>query len=94
MAAGCLALAPNIYLDRHNRAKIYLAVCNTHTNAQDDTPYYKYASPSIYEDYEYKLCCNRTIVADRTIPNNNQFGFSINEEERTANLIDVAVPLP
>jgi len=88
-------LAPTEYVKRHNGlAKVFhqkLAEAAEMTN--DKSPYYKYTPANIWENENFKLYWNRSILTDKTIPFNQPDITFMNKKTKNNFLIDTAVPV-
>jgi len=56
------------------------------------TPYYKYTPANVLENENFKLCWNRSIFTDKTIPFNRPDITFMYKKTKNTFLIDIAVP--
>lgn len=94
--SGCSFLANNAYLGRHNQvAKLIhreLALKYKLIREETTPPYYKYNPEPVLETREYILYWDRPVITDRTIDHNRPDIILIDKKEKTANIIDIAIP--
>ena len=57
-----------------------------------DDKRYKYAPANVLENENFKLCWNRSILTDKTIPFNRHDITFMNKKTKNTFLIDIAVP--
>ena len=95
--AGCPALANTAYLGRHNQlAKLIhqeLGFKYELLDRKTTPPYYKYNPQPVVERGNFILYWDRPIVTDQTIDYNRPDILLINQGEKTATLVEIAVPL-
>ncbi|KAI5753628.1 hypothetical protein M8J77_001970 [Diaphorina citri] len=82
------------YLHRHNQvaAIIHQNICSNLKLIDEKTPYYKYEPPPVIETAKYTVYYDRTIMTDKTIPNNRPDIVVHDKERRMALLVDIAIP--
>jgi len=70
--AACEQLAPTEYVKRHDGlAKIiHQKLAEAAELIDDKSPYYKYTPASVWENGNFKLYRNRSILTDKTVPFN------------------------
>jgi len=70
ITAACKQLAPTEYVKRHEElAKvIHQKLAEAAKLLEDKCPYYKYTPANVLENANFKLCWNRSILTDKTIP--------------------------
>ena len=87
ITAACEQLAPTEYVKRHDGlAKVI------HQNLAEVAEYYKYTPAIVLENDNFKLCWNRSILTDKTIPFNRPDITFMNNKTKNTFLIDIAVP--
>ena len=95
--AGCPALANTAYLGRHNQlAQLIhqeLGFKYVLLDRKTTPPYYKYNPQPVVERGNVILYWDRPIVTDQTIDYNRPGILLINQDEKTATLVEIAVPL-
>lgn len=96
LISGCSSLAPKQYLDRHNRVAgiIHKELRKKYMAYEDPAPYYQYEPPPVTEDLNVRLYWNRKIITDKPITNNIPDIVLTVKDQKTAYIIDIAVPLP
>ncbi|KAL1454809.1 hypothetical protein WDU94_008943 [Cyamophila willieti] len=95
IVGGCPELANNVYLGRHNQvAKII------HQNIAQDlnllknfTPFYKYTPENILENKDTVIYWDVPILTDRSIAHNRPDIIVIDKRNKSATIIDIAIPL-
>jgi len=93
ITAACEQLALTEYVKRHyGLAKIIRQKLAEAAELIDDkSPYYRYTRTNVLENENFKLCWNRSILTDKTIPfNRPDITFMIKKTKNTF-LIDIAV---
>ena len=58
----------------------------------DKSPCYKYTPANVMENENFKLCWNRSILTDKTVPFNRPDITFMNKKTKNTFLIDTAVP--
>lgn len=58
----------------------------------NDAPYYIFKPPPVYENDNWKVYWDKTIVTDTTITHNRPDITVINKVQKTVRLIDIAIP--
>jgi len=94
--AGCPALSESAYLGRHNQVAklVHQHLALTHELIDKNTPpFYKYSPQEVLESTNHLLYWDRPILTDKTIDFNRPDLILINKKEKSAIIIDVAVPL-
>lgn len=88
VTSGCEALAGTDYLQRHDQvAKIVHEELSIVCGLVDTrTPYYK------YENAEFYLLFNRTVLTDRTVDHNRPDLVFHRKKDNVAFIIDIAIP--
>jgi hypothetical protein len=96
IVSGCTVLANTAYLGRHNQlAKLIhqqLAM-KYGILGRDTPPYYKYDPAPVLETPSTVVYWDRPLNTDRTVDHNRPDIVVINKHEKTAFIIDIAVPL-
>jgi len=94
VTAACEQIAPTEYVKRHDGlAKIiHQKLAEAAELIDDKIPYYKYTPANVLENENFKLCWNRSILTDKTIPFNRPDITFMNEKTKNTFLIDTAVP--
>lgn len=95
LIGGCPTLAAVDYTKRHNdMAKIVHQTlarnCKLHHSS---IPYYKYNPTAVIENDEYRIYWDRPLITDQSVRANRPDIVLLNKRCKTAELIDVAVPL-
>ena len=94
---GCSALAETAYLGRHNQlAKLVhqqLGIKHGLLDTKDTPPYYKYCPAPVLENSNTILYWDRPVLTDRTIDYNRPDIMLINILAKTAQIIEIGVPL-
>ena len=94
--AGCPVLLEAAYLGRHNQVAklVHQHLSLTHELIEKSTTtYYKYSPQEVLESADYLLYWDRPILTDKTVDFNRPDLIVINKKEKSAMIIDVAVPL-
>jgi len=94
ITAACEQLASSEYVKRHDGlAKIiHQKLAEADELIEDKSPYYKYTPASVLENENFKLCWDRSILTDKTIPFNRPDITFMNKKTKNTFLIDIAVP--
>ncbi|KAI5720807.1 hypothetical protein M8J77_011910 [Diaphorina citri] len=94
ITSGCSAMSQTEYLHRHNQvaAIIHQNISSNLKLIDEKTPYYKYEPPPVIETAKYTVYYDRTIMTDKTIPNNRPDIVVHDKERRMALLVDIAIP--
>lgn len=95
ITGACVSIAQTDYKHRHDQvAHIIhqkLAIKYKLSSALP-VPYYKYSPESILENEFYKLYFDRAILTDKTVPYNRPDITFIDKINKTAQIIDIAIP--
>lgn len=94
LTAGCSAIAQTRYLERHNNMGkvVHQLVCINKNLLNNFTPHYKYSPQSVLENETTKMYWDVTIIADRGLEHNRPDMVIWNKVEKSAILVDFAVP--
>ncbi|KAI5699149.1 hypothetical protein M8J77_002112 [Diaphorina citri] len=94
ITSGCSALANNEYTQRHDNIckQLHQALLKKYNIPSEDQPWYITKPQPVEENDEAKIYFNRSIITDRTRPNNRpDIVLTIKKLKKTY-LIDVAIP--
>ncbi|KAI5731395.1 hypothetical protein M8J77_009341 [Diaphorina citri] len=94
ITSGCSALANNEYTQRHDNIckQLHQALLKKYNIPSEDQPWYITKPQPVEENDEAKIYYNRSIITDRTRPNNRpDIVLTIKKLKKTY-LIDVAIP--
>lgn len=94
ITSACLKLAGTDYTHRHNQVGkiIHQKLAKKHNLIKETVPYYEYKPASVLENEHIKIYWDRTIHTDKTTRSNRPDITFVNKKEKTAYLIDIAVP--
>ncbi|KAF4528234.1 hypothetical protein B566_EDAN016009 [Ephemera danica] len=95
ITGGCSVLAPKEYLERHNAVAkvVHQALAKQHGLVETETPYYKCKPEQVMQNHDVKILWDSMIVTDRAVEANRPDLVLIDKKEKTAIIIDIAVPL-
>lgn len=95
IVAGCSFIAPREYLNRHNDVAkiIHQALGIKAKLIKETTPYYKYQPCAILENEDVKIYWDTMIITDRAVSHNKPDIIILHKKERSACIIDVAIPV-
>lgn len=94
ITSACKAIAQTDYKHRHDQVAniIHQRLAHQQKLITSIEPYYKYKPDSVLENTAAKLYFDRAILTDRTIHYNRPDITLVNKIDKTAYLIDIAVP--
>ena len=92
--AGCDGLSPTKYLNRHDNVCKYIHVflLLEHEFIKKYIPWYKHQLTQVSENNSTKILWNFSIQTDHEVTNNKPDIIVVDKINKTANLIEVAVP--
>lgn len=94
--SGCSAMSDNAYLGRHNQVAklIHQQLAIKFGMLGKDTPlYYKCSLPQVFETLSHIMYWDRPVYTNKTVFHNKPDIVIILKNEKSASLIDIAVPL-
>ena len=93
LISGCPTLAPNEYLNRHNRVTQYFhqRICK-HYGAQHAEDWYEHQPEAVTETDNVTILWDYSIQTDRKIKVNKPDITINNKRDKTCKLIDVKIP--
>lgn len=94
ITGACKTLVQTDYKHRHDQVAsiIHQHLAVTYKFLDKKEPYYKYKPSTVLENTNYKLYWDRTILTDKTIHYNRPDITVFDKQNRTAYIIDIAVP--
>ena len=92
--SGCDGLSPTKYLERHDNVCKYIHVLLLleHGFIEKYIPWYQHQPTQVAENNSAKLLWNFSILTDHEVINNKPDIIVVDKINKTANLIEVAVP--
>uniref|UniRef100_A0A8D8M6J7 Reverse transcriptase n=1 Tax=Cacopsylla melanoneura TaxID=428564 RepID=A0A8D8M6J7_9HEMI len=93
--SACTTLAQNDYLKRHNNVAkiIHQELLKYHQVTNESPYYYEYTPEPVVENDNIKIYYDRTIHTGHTREHNRPDITIIDKREKSATLVDIAVPL-
>lgn len=95
LSSGCSAIADTRYMSRHdNMGKVvHQLLCLKENLLTHFTPHHAYVPQSVLENDVMKVYWDFTVTTDRGVEHNRPDMVVWNKQDKTASLIDFAVPL-
>lgn len=95
LSSGCTTLAGTKYLTRHNNMGkvVHQLMCLQMKIIPHFTPHHVYTPQTVEENDHFKVYWDLNIITDRSVEHNRPDMVVFNKDERTAIIIDFAVPL-
>ena len=93
LIAGCSALAPNEYLERHNKVASYIhwTTCRQYQIPVEDK-YYNHTPQKVVKKGDVTILWDLPIITDRTIMANKPDVVVLSHRDKKCLLIEVSIP--
>jgi hypothetical protein len=93
IVAGCTALAPSEYTNRHNKVAGYLhwTICK-HMGLQVTEKYYEHIPEKVINDHGTTIMCDIRVITDQAILANRPDRVLHHKNEKTCLLINITIP--
>lgn len=94
ITSGCTHITHTEYKHRHDQVAkiIHQKLAKQQGLVTTVVPYYKYSPEVVLENNNTKIYWDRTIITDRTIHHNRPDIIMVKKEEKSAYIIDIAIP--
>ena len=95
LVAGCQKLAASEYLQRHNKvaAALHLEICRHYSIPTPEQQPWLHKPETVNENEQVKILWDFEVRTDRIITARRPDIIVIDKQEKTAKIIDVAIPL-
>jgi hypothetical protein len=94
ITAACEQLAPTECIKRRDEVAevVHQKLAEAAELTEGKCPYCRYKPANVLENDNFKLCWNRSIITDKTVPSNRPDITLTNKKTKNTFLIDIAIP--